>query len=405
MFISIIHAVLLECDAKLNEFKCPGILWVDDVSAKDLLPTNAVLEARGLVLQTVTGPNATNISTHGIITPSWEPQPNCTGMQFGRGEFKTGRHGSRTMLLVVALQYAKKFGMCSMVLSNRQRAQLHPMLKVPMEYSIMNISKFVGPERCVQGPANQLSRQRQEYLHTVCQPVKTLKHIRLFDNTGKTLPSIHKELLDQFGSLLPVYDFPSHIPEYFNNSNVLVMHLRGGDVWSQRSFWLDHIQPPCSYYVAAFRNGPNNQPYKEAVIITEDNQNPCIRYVLETLPKGSVKMLHDVLTKEDGPSRLVHDVAVLLRAKHVCLSSSVLPLGTTFFNANLARLHIPFGGSENLWDYWAAFAWSELPLHYEQYLYGFPNFTNAKRYPKIQQYCEYEEARIMFRVINATPRE
>jgi hypothetical protein len=132
--------------------------------------------------------------------------------------------------------------------------------------------------------------------------------------------------------------------------------------------------------------------------VSEDTLNPCHDYLLRALPNNSVTFLFDLLKNE---TRLAHDVALLMRAKHIALSSSALPLATIFFNRNLTSLHIPYGSAENLWDYWAAFAWSEKPMSYNQHLYSFPNFTNAHRLPPSQRFCTYSEDDITVRTIES----
>jgi len=339
------------------------------------------------------------------LADPWVPAPTCAAVYFGSGEFLTGRHGSRLLMLLLGLRYAKLFNFCTMIFSLRQRQQLQDLISLP---ETVDLSSWLGTDKCTENPFKLDSPSNIKACIKADSPLKSLKHFQLFDPRGDVLAELRAGMIQLFASFrviqrgtsieqsaASVSEFDEAISMASRN-DVIVMHMRSGDVWSQRVKWPEHVQPPCAYYVAAFRNGPNKQPFRHAIVIAQDDSNPCVEYIKKGLPANYVTFVLRGTLKTDA--------IIMANAAHMAISASALPLSLSYINPNLRSLHLPFGKIENRWNYWAVFGWSETAMPHTQHLYSFPKFPNDHdsrwaRLPMIETFCLYDQRRVMHRVI------
>jgi hypothetical protein len=132
------------------------------------------------------------------------------------------------MLVMVGLQYAKKYGMCMMTLTGQQRHELHPMLDLTSKQEVIELTDYVGEDNCVGDLAQQraLSRnQKPQFYHSNCEAVKTLKHMHLFDANGSSLPSLHHTMVRTFDHRMLPYEFPQILPGKKTEYNYAFLHL------------------------------------------------------------------------------------------------------------------------------------------------------------------------------------
>jgi hypothetical protein len=101
--------------------------------------------------------------------------------------------------------------------------------------------------------------------------------------------------------------------------NVMAMHFRGGDIFVKPEGGHIHnwyVQPPASYYMAAFEYAQRHLGVDSACLVFEDRSNPAVECVERELARHNVPC---TLQSAD----LVSDVRCLLGACHV-----VRPFGT-----------------------------------------------------------------------------
>eukprot|EP00040_Diaphanoeca_grandis_P015376 m.78388 g.78388 ORF g.78388 m.78388 type:complete len:480 (-) comp25114_c0_seq2:92-1531(-) len=344
------------------------------------------------------------------LADPWTPaKVSCPAVYFGAGGFLTGRHGSRVLMLLLGLRYAKIFNFCTMVFSKKQRQQVEDLITLPESVDLSPWLNYANNGATQQQKCTKLPARELEALVKGCikanTPLNSLKHFQLFDPRGDELTSLRQGMVELFGTPYRVThadadggDEMDQILKRTNRDDVLVIHMRSGDVWTARAKWPEHVQPPCAYYTAAFRNGPGNESFKHAVVIAQDDSNPCVQYITKALPHDSVTFVLQGTLKTDA--------SIMGNARHLATSASALPLSLAYINPNLQSLHIPFGKIENRWNYWAVFAWSERPMPYVQYLYSFPSFPNDHvsrwiRLPRLESFCLYEESLVMHRRIDS----
>lgn len=101
--------------------------------------------------------------------------------------------------------------------------------------------------------------------------------------------------------LCSIFQYP---PERQIGPNDLVIHIRGGDIFSHNPH-SGYVTPPLSFYVDILQSNHFDKVY----LVSEDNKNPCIEPLLRQFPniEFQSKSLHE-------------DVALILGAKNVMSS-------------------------------------------------------------------------------------
>jgi len=102
--------------------------------------------------------------------------------------------------------------------------------------------------------------------------------------------------------VLPNCRFPDLTP-----SDILVIHMRGGDILQKspppHSLY---VQPPLSFYKRVIKDCP----VKRIIILTEEVPNPCAKIIQSMYPNCTIQT-----------SKLINDVSTFLKATHVCFNS------------------------------------------------------------------------------------
>lgn len=117
--------------------------------------------------------------------------------------------------------------------------------------------------------------------------------------------------------------------ENINNKDEIVIHIRGGDIFS-RNPHRAYVQPPMSYYNNVTKN------YKQTMIISEDKKNPCINHLLKN---NNVKF---------KSSSVMSDLEYLCNAQNLMIGFSSFGIIPFFCSKKLKNYYIP-NYVDNIW--------------------------------------------------------
>lgn len=118
--------------------------------------------------------------------------------------------------------------------------------------------------------------------------------------------------------------------------NTLVIHMRGGDIFSQRPHGA-YVQPPLAYYETIIRNGE----FKNILVVSEDQRNPCVRAVLER---------HKDARFQSGT--VEQDLATICNSTHLAMGFGTFGLVAFFAGHAGLTVHMPSNFRETLAEDW-----------------------------------------------------
>lgn len=102
-------------------------------------------------------------------------------------------------------------------------------------------------------------------------------------------------------------------PEDEHAAERLTIHLRSGDLFSERAGHKQHKQPPCKFYDKVIETGLDGKPFSKVLVVTENERtNPCLSLLLERHP--------DIVEVQSGT--VLEDACSLLRARNLVTSFS-----------------------------------------------------------------------------------
>lgn len=113
------------------------------------------------------------------------------------------------------------------------------------------------------------------------------------------------------------------------NSNVLHIHIRSGDIM-EKNKGQGMVQPPCIYY----ENEITKKKWSKVVIVSEDNLNPCINYL--------VNKYDNVVYF--GKNSLETDINELLSATNIMVGRGTFIPILSLFMPYLSTIHYPQDG-------------------------------------------------------------
>jgi hypothetical protein len=121
------------------------------------------------------------------------------------------------------------------------------------------------------------------------------------------MPFYNEEItLNERREILRKYILPNCRLPQLDPMDVLVIHMRGGDIL--RNTPPPHscyVQPPISFYKRVIEDCP----VKQIIIITEPVSNPCAKVIAFMYPNCKIQI-----------SSITEDVTTFLRATHVCFN-------------------------------------------------------------------------------------
>ena len=109
------------------------------------------------------------------------------------------------------------------------------------------------------------------------------------------------------------------------NKNDLVIHLRGGDIFRGKGN-VFYVCPPVSYYI----NIIENNKFERIIIVSEDNKNPAINYLLKIYPKIEFKI-----------QSLEEDIRVILSTKNIIESIGTFIPAILLLSDNIKNIWRP----------------------------------------------------------------
>jgi hypothetical protein len=113
------------------------------------------------------------------------------------------------------------------------------------------------------------------------------------------------------------------IPQNMLNNDfpddVLVLHIRSGDIFLGNYFQLAYIQPPFSYYDKIIRE----THYKKYLIVSESYHNPVIKMLKDKYEdKIIINKIENTIYNMNNS--FILDLSIMLNAKNIVLSTSSL---------------------------------------------------------------------------------
>jgi len=111
------------------------------------------------------------------------------------------------------------------------------------------------------------------------------------------------------------------------NSNVLHIHIRSGDIFSRNGGHSYYVQPPLQYY----KNIIKSQDWENIIIVYEDDKNPCVN-VLKSLKLDDMQF---------QSSLLVNDIEQLCSSSNLAIGFGTFGYLIYLMNDNLQNIYIP----------------------------------------------------------------
>jgi hypothetical protein len=107
--------------------------------------------------------------------------------------------------------------------------------------------------------------------------------------------------------------------------NELVIHIRGGDIFSNHPH-PGYIPPPLSYYTNIIDNGN----YEKIYLINDVNNNPCI----PLLKQKYNNIIHN-------KNNLINDIIYILSAKNIIFTVGTFPCSLLFLTNHIQNIYYP----------------------------------------------------------------
>lgn len=107
--------------------------------------------------------------------------------------------------------------------------------------------------------------------------------------------------------------------------NILVIHIRGGDIFSKNPN-PSYIVPPLSYYI----NIIEDNKYKNIYILSEDNKNPCVDKLIKLYP--------NIRFKNRGFDM---DIKLILRTRNIIISYGTFVPSLLFLSEYINNIYYP----------------------------------------------------------------
>lgn len=111
-----------------------------------------------------------------------------------------------------------------------------------------------------------------------------------------------------------------------NNEKTLVIHLRGGDIFSKKPH-KGYVMPPMTYYERII----DENTFEKIILVTTDNKNPC---VLSLVDKYKEKI---VIQR----GSLIEDMSIILNAKNVAESFGTFTHALLSLSENIQNIYKP----------------------------------------------------------------
>lgn len=142
-----------------------------------------------------------------------------------------------------------------------------------------------------------------------------LKHFNMEDPE----PYIMKKYFQKY--VLPVFKVQPSL-ENFENTEILHIHFRGGDIFSSNPHKA-YVQPPLSYYIDAAKH------YNKIKLVCEDASNPCIK---ELMKLDNVEYISTTLE---------NDLKILGSAQNLVIGFGTFGFLLYLMNPQLRHLYLP----------------------------------------------------------------
>lgn len=120
------------------------------------------------------------------------------------------------------------------------------------------------------------------------------------------------------------------------NDNDLLIHIRSGDLFTNKNPHPGYVVPPLSFYVDII----NNNKFDKIYLIAEDTINPCINNLLELFPNIIFNL-----------QPLEKDILLILSAKNIVISIGTFVTSLLLFSENIKTVYKPSYFFNSLRDY------------------------------------------------------
>uniref|UniRef100_A0A6C0BTS0 Glycosyltransferase n=1 Tax=viral metagenome TaxID=1070528 RepID=A0A6C0BTS0_9ZZZZ len=174
------------------------------------------------------------------------------------------------------------------------------------------------------------------------------EYFHKYDNKEVITNSRNFHYYDRLG--FPVEIFEQHVEERNNllkeafkiknvniiDENNLVIHIRGGDIFSHKPHWA-YVPPPLSYYVKQIEK----RKYEKIIIVSEDTKNPVINKLQE--------MYKNVIYNKNN---LDVDINIILGATNLVFSVGTFVPALMKMSDNIKYLHGSEFDIEELEEYY-----------------------------------------------------
>jgi hypothetical protein len=133
-------------------------------------------------------------------------------------------------------------------------------------------------------------------------------------------PYIMKEYFQKY--INPIFNIQKENNNKIQDSNIIYVHFRGGDIFSSNPHKA-YVQPPLSYYKNIIDN------YDIIKLVCEDKKNPCISHLLK---QQNIQYISNSLDK---------DLSILYNASNLIIGFGTFGFLLYLMNPHLNNLYIP----------------------------------------------------------------
>jgi len=143
------------------------------------------------------------------------------------------------------------------------------------------------------------------------------------------MPFYNEEIkLNERREILRKYILPNCRLPQLDPMDVLVIHMRGGDIIQHNPLpHSEYVQPPISFYKRVIEDCP----IKNIIIITEPISNPCAKIIASMYPNCKIQI-----------SSVTNDITTFLRATHVCFNrTGTFGQTLALMSPNIKSAYIP----------------------------------------------------------------
>ena len=126
-------------------------------------------------------------------------------------------------------------------------------------------------------------------------------------------------------------------PNISLGDDVLVMHVRSGDIFSLKRKWayFNYEQPPCKYY----KDVMERRNWSSVILLAQDNANPCVDYLIKC---GALYQQRPVL----------EDLTVMLNAKALVTAKGTFGMAVALLSYHLRELFTFNNEARWMGDHW-----------------------------------------------------